>query len=497
MTLLQPTRRPSWLLAAIIAAYVVLGVLFAVYTPAWQAPDEPAHYNYVRYLAEQHRFPVLKAGDYPAAYLDEIKAAHFPPGMTIAPLRYEFHQPPLYYSLAVPIYWLFGGALLPLRLLSVALGAVILLVVYAIGRELWPAAEWPALGATAFVAFLPMHLAVTAAVTNDPLAELLLAAILLLAIRALKVPAGAPGEARTLVLLGIATGVALVTKSGIYIAVPLVLAVLFVREFWLGERRSVSGLVRSTGLYLLPALALALPWWLRNLGVYGGLDVLGLGRHDAIVAGQLRTADYLAAHGAGQWVRQFATVTFHSFWGQFGWMGVLLDERLYQALAVLSALALAGLVAWAVRAWRGRQAVSRWQLAGGALLAAAALLTAASYLWYNAQFVQFQGRYLFPTSVALGLAAAVGWHEALRRERAVLMAGLLLAAAAVVALLGLLRRDLPGWSLLMLLAAAALLAVRSRLPGRWSPAVHAIPYVALAGLDLVSLFLFIVPQLAL
>ncbi len=42
-----------------------LGALFAVQTPAWQAPDEPAHYNYVRYLAENGAFPVLHMGDYP------------------------------------------------------------------------------------------------------------------------------------------------------------------------------------------------------------------------------------------------------------------------------------------------------------------------------------------------------------------------------------------------------------------------------------------------
>jgi hypothetical protein len=38
----QPTR---WLLPLIVFIYLVLGTLYAVYTPPWQAPDEPAHYN--------------------------------------------------------------------------------------------------------------------------------------------------------------------------------------------------------------------------------------------------------------------------------------------------------------------------------------------------------------------------------------------------------------------------------------------------------------------
>ena len=63
MPQLSLNRPAGWLLPAIILIYLILGLLYALYTPAWQAPDEPAHYNYVQYLAEQRRFPVLKPGD--------------------------------------------------------------------------------------------------------------------------------------------------------------------------------------------------------------------------------------------------------------------------------------------------------------------------------------------------------------------------------------------------------------------------------------------------
>ncbi len=356
-------RSASWLLPAIILLYLILGTLYALYTPAWQAPDEPAHYNYVRYLAEQHRFPVLKPGDYPAAYLEEIKAARFPPEMSIAPIRYEFHQPPLYYLLAVPFYGLSDGALLPLRLLSVALGALLLLVVHWTVQALAPDRPFLALGATAFVAFLPMHLAMTAAANNDMLAELLLALILLLTIRYLKDAAassgGGAGQARLLVLLGITTGLGLVTKSSVYVALPLVLLAIAARHLWLDhEPPPLTSTVKAAALYLLPALGLALPWWLRNIALYGGLDFLGLVRHDQVVAGQLRTAEFIAQHGPAKLVQDFLSTSFRSFWGQFGWMGVLLDERLYQALAILSALALIGFLLWSVRAWRRQGRIS-------------------------------------------------------------------------------------------------------------------------------------------
>jgi len=494
----SPQERPGrWLLPLIVLLYLVWGSLYAVYTPAWQAPDEPAHYNYARYVAEQHRFPMLKPGDYPAAYLEEIKAARFPPEMSIDPIRYEFHQPPLYYVLAVPVYALFGGALLPLRFLSVALGALLLLVIDWAVEAAIPQRPYLALAATAFVAFLPMHLAMTAAANNDTLAELLLATILLLAIRYLRqtvLPGNERLDSRLLILLGITTGLGFVTKSTVYVALPLVLLAIAARHLWLDRRAPpATATIRDATFYLLPALGLGLPWWLRNIALYGDSDFLGLKRHAQVVAGQLRTAEFVAQHGMGQLLRDFLLTSFRSFWGQFGWMGVLLDQRLYQFLAILSALALVGFLLWAARVGRRRGAYPGWQWAAAGLLLVSGLFTLASYGWYNTQFVQHQGRYLFPALVPLSLAVVLGWREVLRRERAWLMAGLLLGGAAVLKLAGL----LPNWPLLMLVAAAAALAVRRFVPSRCTPWVQATPYLVLVLADVASLFLFVVPQLTL
>ena len=170
----------------IITGYLLVGILYAVKTPPWQAPDEPAHYNYIKYLAENQRFPVLQMGDYPHDYLEEIKAKRFPPQMSIEPLRYEFHQPPLYYILAALIYKVFASGLLPLRLFSVLLGCCLLWVAYRVAKEIFPEDETMAFGTTAFVAFVPMHVAMTAAVNNDTLAELILAVILWMVVRYIK-----------------------------------------------------------------------------------------------------------------------------------------------------------------------------------------------------------------------------------------------------------------------------------------------------------------------
>ena len=104
-------------LAAIVVVYLVLAWLYATATPAWQVPDEPAHYNYVKYVAEHRRLPELRPGDYPHQYLEEIKRRRFPEDMSIEPIRYESHQPPLYYALAAVVYHISSSLLgLPMPL---------------------------------------------------------------------------------------------------------------------------------------------------------------------------------------------------------------------------------------------------------------------------------------------------------------------------------------------------------------------------------------------
>ena len=215
-----------YLLALILLVYLVLATLYAVNVPAWQAPDEPAHFNYIHELATTGQIPVLRMGDYDEAYIRLLTSQRFPPELSIASLRYEAHQPPAYYLLGALVFRSTGGDLLPLRLLSVALGAVFIVLIYGIVRLIFPGRADLALGAAAFTAFLPMHVAQAASVNNDALAEVLLAAILFLSIRYLKLAMPGP-RAPTgwdALAIGLLLGLALVTKVSAYVAVPVALA---------------------------------------------------------------------------------------------------------------------------------------------------------------------------------------------------------------------------------------------------------------------------------
>lgn len=528
MRTMSPQHPKVWL-ALIVALYLLLAALYATQVPAWQAPDEPAHYNYIHELATTGQFPVLRMGDYDQQYLEQLKAARFPPQLPIAGVRYEAHQPPLYYLLSVPVFHLTGGELTALRLFSAALGALLLVLVYAIVATIFPGRLHLALAAAAFVAFLPMHLAIAASVNNDTLAEILLAALLLQAIRYVKtvvVDARAPSGG-SVVMIGLLLGLALITKVSAYVAVPVVFAALFMA--WYESRRATPATLHASRFMLhalliaAPALLIALPWYARNASVYGHLDILARRWHDTVVVGQLRTAELLAQSGLGAILERFMVWSHDSFWGVFGWMGVWMDSRVYTLLLAFSLAVLTGCIALATRKHRQSRALGgaipsapspqsprpspqiirfqRWTLG---LLALSALLTAGIYVAYNLIFVQPQGRYLFPALPAIGLAIALGWQEALRPAAARWAGIVLIVSAALAGLIGWLRLGVNSWSVALLGGAGAALLVWSLVVVRVSPswrerltaAAFVLPFALLALLDVAALAWFILPQLA-
>ncbi len=410
-------------LLAIVVTYVALGTLYAMHTPRWQVPDEPAHYNYIRALAEGRGFPVIEVGDYDQAYLGRLTSERFPPELSVEPLTYEDHQPPLYYLLATPIYHLFDGALVPLRLLSVVMGAGVLVVAFGTVRAIFPARPGRALMVAAFIAFIPQHVAMTAGVNNDALAELIVGGTLW----ALVVYVGGGNDRPW--SIGLLLAAALLTKTTAYVAVPV--AVLAVGLRWRQERASWRWAASQLAWMLLPMALITAPWFIRNGLIYGWRDPLGLARHNAVVAGQPRTAQWLAQYGWWGLLNRLARTTFHSFWGQFGWMAVPLSRRIYWGLGALSALLLVGFVVWFVRQ-RELAAHNRYALF---LLAFSAAFTVGSFLWYNFTFVQHQGRYLFPALVPIATVAALGLDALTRsfhRRLRLLGLGALFAALAAL-----------------------------------------------------------------
>ncbi len=459
------------LLVPLLAVYGWLAWGYATATPPWNNPDEPAHYNYVAYVARTGELPVLKPGDWDAALLERLKSTRFTAGGSIDAVRYESWQPPLYYVLAAQVFRLAPAdnqiaRLQWLRGFDVLLGGLTVLAGYfvaratlvgrnasarhsqrraaeepaeavAVGSRGRPstavaeveqtnpttrhetaarshAGEWLALATAGLMVGVPMFTAMSAAITNDALANLVAALLTLVSLHLLRWTPSQWGA----VGLGVLCGLALLTKLTLIVFVALALLGLVARPLTRRAHRS-AGFVRAATAAGVCVLVLA-PWLLRQAQTYGWTDLLASRRHEAVVVGQPRFPGLSA-----DFARDWSATVFHSFWAQFGWMGVVAPDRLYWVWGVATGLGIVGLIAWLTR----RRAA--WRSTAVAFLALTSLAMLAALVGYNLTFLQPQGRYLFPALAPFATLMALGWSSlAPRRLRAV---GPLLLALALVA----------------------------------------------------------------
>lgn len=457
---------------AIAWLYLALAALYALNTPRWEVPDEPAHYNYVRTIAEQGALPVLQTGDYDQAYLEQIKAQKFPPSMPIDGIRYEAHQPPSYYLLAAPLYKLGEGTTLDARLMSLRLytalwGILLLALAYRLAMLLFPTEPLMPLLACALVAFVPQHLAMEAGINNDALAEVVLAGIVLALVRISRWGEKRKSEEirgnRTWAVVGVLAGLGFLTKTTTYISVGLIVVTL-----WLLWRQSSISTIQSllknchtqnATRALLIALLIGSFWFARNAVTYGPTDWLGLQRHNAVVVGQPRTLDHFPNYLVA--ATSFFPTLFRSFWGQFGWMGVPLDARIYDLLLFFTILAFSGLALYKIPNLKPQLPTTQphhYPTPQLLLLLAWFLFTFVSTIAYSLEFYQAQGRYLFPALGALALFMAMGLRAWLR------VAGALSRRVGI-------KEPIAEWALFAMLV------------------------IGLVGFDWLCLYRFIIPQL--
>ena len=463
---------------AIGVAYVVVAIIFALYTPPWQMPDEPAHYNYIAHIAENGDLPILQQGDYDQPYIELLVRTRFPAQLSTTGLRYESYQPPLYYITAVPVYWATGGSLIAIRLFGVLLGLISLELLYACIALVFPGKHLLALTAMAFAALLPMHVSMTAAVNNDSLAKLLLMAATLIFLRWMRSHYFDYGylaqwQQRRLLFLGILLGLGMLTKIYAYMMVPLFAAAVLLL-IWLPPRllgqtadgiqtpNRIGSSLRSMLYLLLPAALLGLPMWIRNLRLYGNWDILALSWHDTVVVGQLRTIDLIRRMGWIAYSEQGLDHTLKSFWGVFGWMGVFMDSRIYMALLVFGGVLFLGLIWAIVRLILGAPDadMSRFQMSVLGLFGLMLVLVIGSYIAYNVKFVQHQGRYLFWGLLPISAFVALAWREVLHPLQGLTTGFLGLVLTLALALSGLTSDHLDKWTLLILGSTTMLLLLQ-------------------------------------
>lgn len=394
---------------AILTAFLIIGTLFAWRVPDWQAPDEPPHYNYIAQVASGELLPVIEMGDWDNDYLETLKANDFASEFIndLGTVQYENHQPPLYYWLSAPLFILSGGNLFVLRMVSVVLALFTISLSYHITINVFPKQSHIALAVMSLVAFLPQNVHILSSINNDALAGLVIAVIMLLCIKYLK------GENITLWQIGLALGIAFITKTTIYFMAGIVLIVIFMR-WWQSTERDFLSLLKHYIKFGIPASVFALLYWGRNIVTYGFPDFLGLQAHDTVVVGQLRRSEFIGANGIDAYWNEAFLTTFHSFLGQFGWMEARLADAIPliipYALTLLF-LGLSGLLIdafWLSRKEENAETENSAPIQVWIMFSLVLLLALAQYVYYNITFVQFQGRYLFVAIIPFAIALIIG-----------------------------------------------------------------------------------------
>jgi 4-amino-4-deoxy-L-arabinose transferase-like glycosyltransferase len=409
--------QPGWVLAALLAIQIGLGLLYASVTPIFEASDEIWHYAMVREIVANRRLPVqnpaidapwAQEGSQPPLYyalgalltgwIDPADAADLAERNPFAkagiPLATDNKNLAAHPSDQSPLSGGVTGAVFLIRLFSVLLGTATAYLTYRLAATLYP--RTPAIGllAAAFVAFNPMVLFIGASVNNDTLLMLLSTAALGLMVR--DVQSDQPGlRGRQTLLLGALLGLACLTKvSGALLLPVAALAVTF--SAW--RARSWQTWLARGVLLLLAVAAIAGWWYLRNLRLYG--ELTGITTMAAIAGA--RPAGFGLADLPGEW-RSF----WYSFWGLFGAFNVLAPAWFYALTSGLALLAGAGLLLRAAACLRGRRLPAHWQ--SHTLLALFIALTFIGIVRWTLITMASQGRLMFGAVAAIALYLALGW----------------------------------------------------------------------------------------
>ncbi len=330
-------RLPVAVLGAVVLAFVVLGTVIAVKTPAWESADEPAHVMNVEALASGHwygidsrcrivritprieRSPECQGPEAQQAPLYYLVMAGWQ-RLTGVPVRHVTEPPPsaaYVFGLSKEFYAHHSSSahrfLLWFRIPNVLIGSATVVLAFFACR-LATRDQWSPVVAAALVAFEPRFLFLSAFVTNDNLVDLLGALLALVALWCSRRPSVARMAA-----VGAVVGLLVTTKlSTIPVAIVLLGLAAFVRPW----KERLLGLAAGVGSALVVS-----SWYLvQNAVRYGDplaraassryLDILG-GVGTLLVP--YRVTDPLHLVFLDVPSRVVKTVWYQSGWNQFHW----------------------------------------------------------------------------------------------------------------------------------------------------------------------------------
>lgn len=406
----------------LVALFVLLGALYSVVNPIFEAGDELWHYPYTQWIARGNGLPVQdptkeqlweQEGGQPPLFYAASAALTF--WIDTSDMQDRLWRNP-YARIGIPLA--FGNknmvvhtsaedlpwrgttlAVHLIRFLSVLFSAGTVFLTWKVTWEVLAATSAKAtpesghrravtyllpLLAACVVAFNPMFLFISASVNNDALAALLATGAIYLTVQL--VTRGVT-KARALAL-GVIVGLAILAKVS---NLALGIVVMSTLAYCLWRTRDFKRIVLAGLLFLLPVAALTLWWFARNYTLYG--DPLAFNVWMQIAGGR-------ASQTVLGLLDEFQGFRI-SFWGNFGGVNVIAPEWVYSALDLFSVVAVVGLVIGAVR--RTVPALA-WIMALHVLIVFVALVR-----WTLMTFAS-QGRLMFPAIASISILIVFGLY---------------------------------------------------------------------------------------
>ncbi len=441
------TPRP---LLLILAVGLLQSIAWDVALPAFQGPDEAAHFAYVQYLAENGRLPSPTKGPAPDSREASTALVWLNLQATIGDLSgkpawssADLHlwqgienslpggsrangsgpnaiakNPPLYYAvMAIPyrvFVWLpLLKRIFVLRLFNALFYLATIALSWLIAGELFGRVRWKQTLAAGVVALLPQLAYMSAVINADSLLIALTTAALLTDLRLV-----ARGPSLTRVLgASLVTAAAALTHGRGLVTVPMLATALIAALIThrVGLREAAWRGATAAGTLLVAGLA-----YLR-FGKTGGSGALYGGQVSALTSGKaFNIRQFLSSIYQFYFPRLptlrprlgpeygYRQVFIDTFYGTFGSLEVLYKPWVYDVLQVLSALGLVSLYTAVVVRWR--RIVAAWPAVIVMLSLLVTNLFFLHYVSYRSLLTSTDplivGRYLLPMISLFGLAIA-------------------------------------------------------------------------------------------
>ncbi|MEW6379804.1 MAG: glycosyltransferase family 39 protein [bacterium] len=432
----------------IIMLFILLALAYSLVVPIFNAPDEPFHFEYIRFLAMQKKLPNQTVKDLsittegfnpPLYYLIGAGALGLLSGNRASDIGIHneqdlaqfYYYPEAGFSERIypplnPGYikWGKGGrernmflttsqdrfpfsgsirVIHLLRLISVLIGALTVLFILKTAEILFPDHKSIALLSACLCAFNPQFTFLSGALNNDNLVTMFSAISLYLLTGLVLSERDNP---RRLTALGAAIGLGLISKVNISFLVVISIIGVIYQTIASDPSRKLVRVIRNLALLLIPMAIISGWYFVRGVSLFGVDDPLGwklqaIQNPDLVMPARIRT-QFLT--------RAFAPMLFTSFWGQFDWLTIKLPLWIYGIYGLISLAGLAGVAFFLAsgirrKLWREREIRVTVCLE---LFLAAILLAVTNLVILNWNFIAAQGRLIFPVMAPLCIFMAMG-----------------------------------------------------------------------------------------